>query len=186
LQARATPRGRIPLGELLLGGLVLGGILLGVTGALGLLAAPGAAAQEQEEETPPVVPLDQLLRLPTSAPVSASIEKRGGSTKAEWEARFRKARKELESAEAALAETRKELEELAGESGGQWKMSAPGLGGGGATDPTDTPLDYRLSQDLRRQREEVERTRQQLHELTTEADLAGVPEDWRHAEEPAR
>ncbi len=155
------------------------GPFLALAALLPVLASPGAA-----EEAPPreVVPLDQLLQLPNSAPVKASIEKRGGSTKPQWQARFRAARENVKKAKEALAATRLELEEAAGE-GGQWQMTAPGLGGGAGATNTDAPLDYQLSQALRRQREEVERTRQALLELETEANLAGVPADWRATED---
>ena len=57
-------------------------------------------------------------------------------------------------------------------------------GEGGTTTTAETPLDYKLSQDLRRSREEVERAERQLQDLGVEANLAGVPEDWRQPEAP--
>ena len=147
--------------------------------ALGLLlAAWGASAEEEAppQEAPPVLSLEQLMKLPSSAPVEASIERHGGSTKAEWQVRFRSVREDMADADSALAAVRAELEEEMGE-GGSWKMSAPGIGA--AQDPTDAPSNYRLSQDLRRKREEAERTRQALLDLEVEANLAGVPESWQ-------
>lgn len=157
---------------------VAGAILAGVA-----LVASGAGAQTADGEAAPlVVPLDQLLRLPTSVPVKASIEKRGGSTRVQWQSRFESVRTDLEDAEHALSETREALQVKAGEES-QWKMSAPGLGQG-ASNPSNAPLDYRLSQDLRRQREELERARTALRNLETEANLAGVPDAWRQVGEP--
>jgi len=162
LQSRATmPRSRA-------------GLALGL-----LLAAWGAAAEEQTAPPaaePPVLSLEQLMKLPSSAPVEASIERRGGSTKPEWQARFRSVREDMAEADSALEEVRAQLEEEVGE-GGSWKMSAPGMGS--AQDPTNTPSNYRLSQDLKRKREESERARQALRDLEVEANLAGVPESWR-------
>ena len=84
-----------------------------------------------------------------------------------------------ESHRAALKErdeTRDELQEVAsGES--SWKMSAPGLGN--ASVSSDAPLDYKLSQTLKRQRAELERAHRRLQDLEVEANLAGVPETWR-------
>jgi len=51
----------------------------------------------------------------------------------------------------------------------------------------EAPLDFKLRQEMRRQREDVEHAERHLEELTVEANLAGVPEDWRPAppkEEP--
>lgn len=144
--------------------------------------AIGAAGQDQESPAPPVVPLDQLLKLPSSAPVEASIERRGGDTKAEWQARFRAAHKDVSEADSALQEVRDKLEEAAGDESA-WTMSAPGLGG--AQDPTNAPLDYRLSQDMKRKREESARAHQALRDLEVEANLAGVPDGWR-TDEPEK
>ena len=125
------------------------------------------------------MPLDRLLELPSSAPVQAQVEKRGGSTRGQWQVRFEKAREELETARVALEEVRGELEEAAG--GEAWTMTAPGLG---TTASSDTPLDFKLSQELKRCREELERSERQLQDLEVEANLAGVPEHWREADAP--
>jgi hypothetical protein len=146
---------------------------------LGALLAAGLPAAGADEPEPPSVPLDRLLKLPSSAPVQAQVEKRGGSTRGQWQARFAKAREELESARLALEEVRAELEEAAG--GEAWTMTAPGLG---TTASLDTPRDYRLSQELKRCREELERSERQLQDLDVEANLAGVPEHWRQPDPP--
>ena len=147
---------------------------------LGALVAAGLPAAGADEPDPPSVPLDRLLKLPSSAPVQARVEKRGGSTRGQWQARFEKAREERETARLALGEVRAELEKTAG--GEAWKMTAPGLGG--AASQSETPLDFKLSQDLKRSREELERTERQLQDLEVEANLAGVPENWRQPEAP--
>jgi hypothetical protein len=146
-------------------------------GAFGPSALPAAAA---EETAPPVVPLDRLLQLPPSAPVQGEIEKHGGSSRGEWLARFQEARSELEDARLTLEEAREALEEEAG--GESWQMGAPGLGN---PSPTDTPVDYKRSQDMKRRREDVQRAERRLRDLEVEANLAGVPEDWRRPVEPA-
>jgi hypothetical protein len=162
VQGRAKLRIR-PAAAALLAGLVAAGL-------------PAAAADEPD---PPSVPLDRLLKLPSSAPVQAQVEKRGGSTRGQWQARFAKAREELEAAHQSLEEIRGELEEAA--AGEAWTMTAPGLG---ATAASETPLDFKLSQDLKRCREEVERAERQLQDLEVEANLAGVPEHWRQPDAP--
>ena len=68
--------------------------------------------------------------------------------------------------------------------GGAWTMTAPGLGGGAAAASPETPLDFKLSQDLKRSREELARTERQLQDLEVEANLAGVPEHWCQPEAP--
>ena len=146
---------------------------------LGVFVAAGLPAAGADEPDPPSVPLDRLLKLPSSAPVQARVEKRGGSTRGEWQARFEKAREEREAAHLALEDVRAELEEAAG--GEAWTMTAPGLG---AAAVPETPRDFKLSQDLKRCREELERTERQLQDLAVEANLAGVPERWRQPDAP--
>ena len=46
----------------------------------------------------------------------------------------------------------------------------------------NAPADYKLSLAVRRGREEVDRTQRRLQDLQIEANLAGVPESWRHPE----
>ena len=59
-------------------------------------------------------------------------------------------------------------------------MGAPGLGAiEEGHDPRDSPLDYQLTQTLRRNREELARAERQLQDLEVEANLASVPADWR-------
>ena len=151
--------------------------LLGVL----LVAGTRVASGEAPAAAPPEVPLERLLRLPGSVAAPVAEPRRGGKTLAEWQARFEKAELDLDAARKALDATRSELEGVA--PGQAWSMSAPGLPAN--TDPSETSIDFRLRQQLRRQREEIERAERQLHELAIEANLAEVPEEWRHAEAEA-
>lgn len=142
----------------------------------------GAAAAGQDGEGPENVPLDRLLKLP-QASGAGPVETRGGSTRGEWLARFERARADLEAARSALDATRSQIEKKAGEESA-WRMGAPGLGGAGAS-AAEAPLDYKLTQELRRNREEMERAERQLQDLEVEANLAGVPPEWRGAPQAA-
>ena len=154
--------------------------------ALGLaLAAPalGQSAAEGDRVPPqggrpaqgaPSVSLDRLLRLPDSLDVS--VERRGGSTRGEWRSRFEAARAAIENERAALALAQAELDEVASTSA--WQVGPP-IPGSNAN-PDQTPLDFRLRQEIRRHRDEIERLERQLRALEVEANLAEVPADWRY------
>jgi hypothetical protein len=43
----------------------------------------------------------------------------------------------------------------------------------------DAPLDYQLRVSIRRHRSEIERLERKLKQLEIEANLAGVPPEWR-------
>jgi hypothetical protein len=135
-----------------------------------------AAAEEEPGAPPPEVPLERLLTVPRQVDLSAP--RPGGATRSEWRARFAEARAERDQAQAALAASQSELEELAGETD-NWKLAAPGIGAGSDTGP----LSYRLRQEIRRHREEIERAEHQLRELRVEANLAGVPDGWIEPED---
>jgi hypothetical protein len=133
-----------------------------------------AQAQEgpAEDAVAPPMSLDALMRLPAGAELSPKPQK-GGATRREWEARFIDARGDIEEAKAALAASQRELEQLA--SGDQWKMGAPGASSGGE----NSPISFKLREQMRRQREEVTAAKGRLTELRVEANLAGVPEAWQ-------
>lgn len=143
--------------------------------ALVVAAAPRAGAEEgaPPPEAPPVG-LDQLLKLPDDYGVEA--QERGGATASEWRRRFRDARAEVESARQRLERTQSQLEQLAQDSD-QWQMAAPGT-----SNPENSPVSYKLREELRRQRAEVVRAERELKDLEVEANLAGVPEAWRQPE----
>lgn len=149
--------------------------------ALILLAALAAGAEEAEAPAPSV-PLDRLLEVPRD--VEVSTRRQGGASRDEWRARFAEVRTQRAQAQAALEAAQKELEGIAADTS-QWQMTAPGLGGvQAASGGEQGPLSYRLKQEIRRQREEIERADQRLQELRVQANLAGVPEEWIAEEEP--
>jgi hypothetical protein len=115
------------------------------------------------------VGLDQLLKLPASA--EYGVERRGGLTRGEWRQRFARVDGKLEQERQALAAAQGELEKIAG-SATQWLVGPPG------TTNTEAPLDYRLRQEIKRRKEEIERLEKDKSDLDVEANLAGVPPDW--------
>lgn len=136
-----------------------------------LLAGAGWVAAADER---PAVDLDRLLRLPASGQAFHDNPRPGGATRSQWRARFSDARADLEDARLALAAAQKELEELAGESS-TWQMAVPGAS---ANSSENSPISFRLVQEIRRQREEVEHSQRRLQDLGVESNLAGVPEEW--------
>ncbi len=152
-----------------------------------MLAAAGGSTGAEGDPTasappvsPPPVQLDRLLKLPDSLDLETS--RRGGATRSEWRARFAEAREGLEGAQAALEAAQRKLEAMAEDKAG-WQMSAPGVQ---AMNPEDSPVSYELRQELRRQREDIERFERRLQDLGIEAKLAGVPDEWLAAAEDAR
>lgn len=146
------------------------------------LAPAAVAGEEPDEPDDPAaatrsVELDKLLELPDS--LDYGVERRGGLTRSEWQARFQGARSAIEEAETKLARAQEELEGLASETS-QWQLAPPGAG---AANP-EAPLSYRLRQDIRRYKARRERATRHLRDLQIEANLAGVPDSWR--EPPAR
>ncbi len=100
-----------------------------------------------------------------------------GASEDEWRRRFTRAEKAIVEARETLAETRRELDGLAGTGGAsQWSVAPPGASG---QDSSTSPLSFKLRQDLVRNREALEASEKALRELKIEADLAGVPAAWR-------
>ena len=124
--------------------------------------------------------LDQLLKLPSSS--EFSTEKKGGATRNEWRQRFHEARTSVKSAEVAVKKAQDQLAEVAG-SKDDWQFTPPGLPAESNADATSS---FQLRQELKRQRGELERAKARLRELDVEANLAGVPEDWRDRSTEAR
>jgi hypothetical protein len=140
------------------------------------LLLPGVALAEdadapKEGQAAPVA-LDALFKLPSQAPRIEAPE-HGGDTQREWLERFDVARDDLTRAQTRLEATQAELEELASSSQ-SWQVAAPGGQPGG----DNGPLSFRLRQQIRRDREEVETAERNLTELRVEAELAGVPPEW--------
>jgi hypothetical protein len=128
--------------------------------------APGSAGSS------PAVDMDRLLKLPGS--FEQPPEAKGGVTLDQWQGRFDRVLVDFYTANRALTRAQAELEEMAVE-GGSWSMAAPGT----KASSENAPMSFKLRQEMRRQREAVERSEKRLRELQVQADLAGVPADWR-------
>lgn len=150
--------------------------LLGPIGALSLaLVVPACllAGEEASEATAgPPAELERLLTLPDGK--SYGVDRRGGLSRGEWRARFAELNDALATERTALAEAETRLDDTAN-SASNWQMApVPGL------EPSpDAPLDYQLRVAIRRHRSEIERLERKLKQLEIEANLAGVPADWR-------
>ena len=161
-------------------GMIAIGLLLCSTRLAGVAAAQAASDPASEAGTigiadsPPSTPdvgLEKLLRLPDSYKAHSASKR--GVGKEEWQSRFQKIRDDRSEAEGALGKAQIELDGMAkGKS--DWSMSAIG----GASSET-SPVSYRLRQEIRRQNSAIEQADRQIRDLGIEADLAGVPQDWR-------
>jgi hypothetical protein len=138
----------------------------------GSSAAEGEAAPVEADEPAPPVAYDALFRLPSDT--GSRPGERVGPDRKRWEDRFAAVRVDLSEAQAELARSQTELEAIARKTE-SWQMAAPGA------QPTaeNSPVSYKLRQDIRRQREAVGRAERRLRELEVEASLAGVPPEWR-------
>lgn len=119
------------------------------------------------------VGLDQLLKLPES--LDFDVERRGGRTRLEWRAMFEEVQKSVDDAKAGLSDAQARLAKVAGRSD-NWNMAPPGLPVEAAEDNPDTRA---LREEVARWRAEISRAEARQREVTIEASLAGVPEDWR-------
>ncbi len=141
-----------------------------------------AAAQSPppaEPATPGRVGLDQLLKLPDS--LDFDVERRGGRTRLEWRALFADGQKSIDDAKEGLADAQSRLSRVAGRSD-NWNMAPPGLPVEAAEDNPDTRA---LREEVARWRAEISRAEARQREITIEASLAGVPEDWRDSSVPS-
>lgn len=154
----------------------LGARLAAALLALGTtLAAGGVRAGDPAPEPAAAQPaqLDQLLKLPQSG--SYGVDRRGGLSRGEWRARFVELRTSLDNERRALAASQAKLDTVAGTTS-NWQMAPlPGM----QQNTQDAPLDYPLRVEIRRHKSEIERLEKKLRELEIEANLAGVPEEWR-------
>jgi hypothetical protein len=151
-------------------GTARGVLAIGLGIALGALAAAAEEPAPSPDSPPPTVGLDRLLKLPAS--VETGVDRRAGLTRGEWRGRFERLEVSLASEQQSLAVAQKERDRVAGSSD-QWLLGAPGMTN------TEAPLDYRLRQEITRHKEEIERLKSAQDSLEVEANLAGVPEDWR-------
>jgi hypothetical protein len=142
---------------------------------LGLVAADLGPARAQSSEAPeaePAAGLDRLLTLPGDQ--SYEVDRRGGRSQGEWRSRFTELQEALVKERSALAEAETKLEDAAG-SASNWQMApVPGM-----QPSPDAPLDYQLRLAIKRHRSEIERLERKLRQLEIEANLAGVPAEWR-------
>jgi hypothetical protein len=147
-------------------------------GAAWLLASIVAAAAGAEPGTAPEPAgrpgLDTLLKLPPSSAVAES-PRSGGASRHEWEQRFATARGDVAAAQLALEKAQADIGRAA-DGSNPWQMSAPGAQAG----TENSPVSFRLRQEIRRQREELASAQKRLSELEVEAKLAGVPDEWIH------
>ncbi|MFP6655511.1 MAG: hypothetical protein VCB25_07770 [Myxococcota bacterium] len=120
--------------------------------------------------------LESLLRLPQGF-VSMSPRSVAGVNEAQWRQRFQTAKTVLATAKQELEATKQELDGVAlGGSASQWNVAPPGAN---TSNPSTSPLSFRLRQRLREIRERLEMTEKAMRELRIEANLAGVPASWR-------
>lgn len=167
---------RVPGRWLAAGLLAVGvvGLFPGVGGADGAGDPPADASASGPA---PNVPLDRLFELPSGFEARPA-EQRHGDGEAEWRARFTEARARLERSEAALAASKAKLAEQA-ESSNAWSVAPPV--GGLPKSNSDAPLNYELSQRIKKDQREVDAAKKGLLDLEVEANLAGVPQAWREA-----
>ncbi len=144
-----------------------------------LLILTGRAAASDEEKAPapavdpaPPVAYDALFRLPSDS--GAKPTEGAALDRKRWEERFTAVRTDLDGAREQLAKSQAELEAMARKTE-SWQMAAPGA----KANSENSPVSYKLRQDIRRYREEVGRAERRLRELEVEASLAGVPADWQ-------
>ncbi|MBW2497466.1 MAG: hypothetical protein JRF61_09365 [Deltaproteobacteria bacterium] len=122
--------------------------------------------------------LESLLQLPPGFGTRGEQPAVAGASEAEWRRRFRRSYGELEEARAQLEATKGELDEIVDEGGSQWAV-APPIGGATPEGASNSPLSFKLRQQLKGDRERVEAAERAMRELRIEADLAGVPRTWQ-------
>jgi hypothetical protein len=138
-----------------------------------MAVAPAQAGQPAPAAEPaPPVAYDALFRLPSNDTPRPA----GGAAldRKRWEERFAAVRGELDGARTSLAKAQSELEGLAHKTE-NWQMAAPGA----QPNAENSPVSYKLRQEIRQYREDVGRAERRLRELEVEASLAGVPAEWR-------
>jgi hypothetical protein len=159
------------------GRVVVLGLTLASASALRAEEPPAAESAEAQAPAPgdaaPAtgVALEQLLTLPSDR--TYAVERKGGLTRGEWRTRYDEVRGDLQKERSALEETQGKLEDAGG---GQWSVNPiPGA----ESDTSRSPIDFQLRTQLRKHREEIDRLERKLRQLDIQANLAGVPEEWR-------
>ena len=136
--------------------------------ALSEEVSPASTGSEAEQPAE----LDRLLTLPGGQ--SYGVDRRGGLSRGEWRSRFVEVQDALVGERTALKEAEGRMDEAAGNAS-NWQMApVPGM-----QPSPDAPLDYQLRVEIRRHRSEIERLERKLKQLEIEANLAGVPAEWR-------
>jgi len=147
---------------------------------LGLALSPPALAQAAADPAPSdtggggAPGLESLLRLPDSYQAGGG-ERKGGATEQEWRKRFLENQTALDTARADVARAKAELEGAAAD-GGNFNVAPPGA----QAEPGNTPISFKLLQEIRNGREQIETLERAKRQLEIEADLAGVPQTWRN------
>ncbi|MEZ4330171.1 MAG: hypothetical protein R3F35_00315 [Myxococcota bacterium] len=142
----------------------------------GVIRVPGAASGRGQGASGSAPGLDDLLRLPNGFETQTAERPVAGASEDEWRRRFTRAERSIIEARERLADTKRELDGMA-ETGGasQWSVAPPGA----SAQQSTSPLSFKLRQELQRNREDLETAEKALRELRIEADLAGVPAEWR-------
>ena len=136
-------------------------------------AADGASSGKGAGSATGGVGLDRLLRVPNTH--SVAPVRRGARDEESWRETFREARSEVAELERKIAAAQSKLRGVAQ---ANWGFSA--AGGGPQTDPEV----MRLRAALRRDRQSLRASRDRLRDLTVEASLAGVPDEWTEPPAP--
>lgn len=133
---------------------------------------PTSAPTEGKPATDQPAGLDRLLTLPDGQ--SYGVDRKGGLSRGEWRTRFVEIQDALAREHKALSDAEGRLDEAAGNSS-NWQMApVPGM-----QPSPDAPLDYQLRVEIRRHKSEIDRLERKLKQLEIEANLAGVPPEWR-------
>ena len=178
MKARTTARASAsPIPVSIFALLTLFGLVGAVTAAETEAQDPVAGTEVKSSQGSAGVGLDKLLKLPN--PSSYVIESPAGDEREEWEARFAVADADLEQARSKLRESQAKMDELS-ESATGWQMAPPGMQAG-----ENGTASYQLMQEIRDNKKGVAKAERRRRELTVEASLADVPEEWYSPKDPS-
>lgn len=119
------------------------------------------------------VDLDRLMRLPSTE--RYGVDRRAGASEPEWRSRFRLARRDVAGHRKTLASLQGKLEAAASDN--PWRLAPPGAQTSG-----ESTENFTLTEHIRREREALTAAERRLRDLDVEANLAGVPAEWREEE----